>query len=275
MEVLVDEPLVVAEVEVGLTAVLGDEDLTVLEGVHRARVDVDVRVELAHGDPEATALEQPTERRGGEALAQRGRHPAGEEDELGACRRPVTSPGHPHRAARVGFPGGCGGPSMSGTCEAADRPALVGPGRRRRRRDRRPARPSSSRAWRRADALSGLPDSIRLSSTTRPSGSSTVTSERVRPPRSTLRTSIWWSAWAATWARWVTTSTWAWWPSPARAAPTAVAAVAADPGVHLVEDQHPRCVGEGQADGQHGPGQLAARRRLGQRAGRLAGVGPE
>ncbi len=43
-EVLVDEALVVAEVEVGLAAVLGDEHLPVLEGVHRARVDVDVGV---------------------------------------------------------------------------------------------------------------------------------------------------------------------------------------------------------------------------------------
>ena len=50
-EVLVDEPLVVAEVEVGLAAVLGDEDLAVLAGVHGAGVDVDVGVELAHGDP--------------------------------------------------------------------------------------------------------------------------------------------------------------------------------------------------------------------------------
>ena len=59
MQVLVDEALVVAEVEVGLTAVVGDEDLAVLEGVHGARVDVDVRVELVHGDPQAPALEQP------------------------------------------------------------------------------------------------------------------------------------------------------------------------------------------------------------------------
>jgi hypothetical protein len=45
----------VAEVEVGLAAVVGDEDLAVLERVHRARVDVDVRVELLHRDPEAPA----------------------------------------------------------------------------------------------------------------------------------------------------------------------------------------------------------------------------
>ena len=60
---LVDEPLVVAEVEVGLAAVVGDEHLAVLERVHRAGVDVDVRVELLHRDPQATQLQQATERR--------------------------------------------------------------------------------------------------------------------------------------------------------------------------------------------------------------------
>ena len=45
-EVLVDEALVVADVEVGLGAVLGHEHLAVLERAHRARVDVQVRVEL-------------------------------------------------------------------------------------------------------------------------------------------------------------------------------------------------------------------------------------
>ncbi len=61
MQVLVDEPLVVAEVEVRLPAVLGHEHLAVLEGVHRARVDVDVGVELAHRDAQAPALEQAPE----------------------------------------------------------------------------------------------------------------------------------------------------------------------------------------------------------------------
>ena len=36
-QVAVEEALVVAEVEVGLGAVVGDEDLAVLERVHRAR----------------------------------------------------------------------------------------------------------------------------------------------------------------------------------------------------------------------------------------------
>ncbi len=69
MQVLVDEALVVAEVEVGLAPVLGDEDLAMLERVHRAGVDVDVGVELAHRDPEPTRFEKPAEGGGGEPLS--------------------------------------------------------------------------------------------------------------------------------------------------------------------------------------------------------------
>ena len=45
-QVLVDEALVVAQVEVGLGAVVGDEHLAVLVGRHGAGVDVEVGVEL-------------------------------------------------------------------------------------------------------------------------------------------------------------------------------------------------------------------------------------
>ena len=71
-EVLVDEALVVADVEIGLGAVLGDEHLTVLERAHRARVDVQVRVELLSRDGESTRLEEAAERGGDDALPQRG-----------------------------------------------------------------------------------------------------------------------------------------------------------------------------------------------------------
>ena len=47
---LVGEPFVVAEVQVGLGAVVGDVDLAVLIGAHRAGVDVDVGIELLQGD---------------------------------------------------------------------------------------------------------------------------------------------------------------------------------------------------------------------------------
>jgi hypothetical protein len=70
----------VPEVEVGLAAVVGDEDLAVLERVHRAGIDVDVRVELLHRDPQAPGLEQSTEGRGGDALAEGAGHPTRDED---------------------------------------------------------------------------------------------------------------------------------------------------------------------------------------------------
>ncbi len=66
------EALVVAKVEVGLGAVFGDEHLAVLEGAHRARVDVDVGVELEVGDLDAAGFENGPQRRGGDAFAQRG-----------------------------------------------------------------------------------------------------------------------------------------------------------------------------------------------------------
>ena len=46
VQVLVDEALVMAQVQVGLGAVVGDEDLTVLQGAHGTRVHVHVGVQL-------------------------------------------------------------------------------------------------------------------------------------------------------------------------------------------------------------------------------------
>ena len=54
----VGEALVVAEVEVGFAAIVGDVDLAVLVRAHRAGVDVDVRVELLQRDLVAVSLEQ-------------------------------------------------------------------------------------------------------------------------------------------------------------------------------------------------------------------------
>src|SRR4029077_13259004 len=82
MEVLVDEAFVVAEVEVGLRPVVGDEDLAVLERAHRSRVDIDIGVELLHGHRQATGLEQATERGGCEALPQAGDDPTCHKDVL-------------------------------------------------------------------------------------------------------------------------------------------------------------------------------------------------
>jgi len=76
------EALVVPEVEIGLAAVVGDVDLAVLEGAHRPRIDIYVRVELEVGDLQAAVLEEGPERGATEALPQGGHHAARDEDEL-------------------------------------------------------------------------------------------------------------------------------------------------------------------------------------------------
>src|SRR5205809_6820020 len=78
----VDESLVVAEVEVGLGPVVRHVDLAVLERRHRAGIDVDVGVELLDRHPEAALHEQPPQRGGRDALAERAHHAAGHEDVL-------------------------------------------------------------------------------------------------------------------------------------------------------------------------------------------------
>ena len=101
-EVLVDEPLVVTEVEVGLGAVLGDEHLAVLERAHRAGVDVQVRVELLRPDAKAPRLQQAAERCGDDALAECRDDPARDEDVAGARRVAHGSLPSASRAPRPG-----------------------------------------------------------------------------------------------------------------------------------------------------------------------------
>ena len=51
-----------AQVQVGLGAVVGDEDLAVLQGAHGTRVHVHVGVQLLAGHLEAAALQQSAQR---------------------------------------------------------------------------------------------------------------------------------------------------------------------------------------------------------------------
>ena len=74
------EAFVMAQIEVGLGAVIGDEDLAMLERGHRAGVDVQVGIELAQPDREAAGLQQRAERGGGQPLAERRHNTACDED---------------------------------------------------------------------------------------------------------------------------------------------------------------------------------------------------
>src|SRR6266478_3590530 len=98
-----DIALIVAEIEIGLGTVVGDEHLAVLVRAHRAGVDVQVGIELAQPDLEAACLQQRAECCRRQTLAKRGNHAAGDEDEprhgfsVYSIRRP-----HPKCKCRIG-----------------------------------------------------------------------------------------------------------------------------------------------------------------------------
>src|SRR5690606_24505076 len=166
----------------------------VLERVHRARIDVQVRVELLHDHPKASCGEQIAQARGGESLAQRGDDTSGHEDV--ACG--VA------RASRVRFRNLHHGlSSYQAACRASC---------------------SSSRACSSAVDESARPDSSRAISASRSPPSSRRTLEAVTEPSLSLTTLRWFVANAATWARWVTAMTWDVSASRARRLPTSIAA---------------------------------------------------
>ena len=81
-EILVNKPLVVPQIQVGLRAVVGDEHLAVLVGAHGARVHVEIGVQLLDLDPQAALLQQTSQRGRRNALTQTGHHAAGDKNVL-------------------------------------------------------------------------------------------------------------------------------------------------------------------------------------------------
>ena len=82
VQIFVDEALIVTQIQVGLSAVIGHEHLTVLQGAHGTRVHVHIRVQLLAGDLQSAALEQAAQRSCRDALAQTGDNAAGHKDEF-------------------------------------------------------------------------------------------------------------------------------------------------------------------------------------------------
>ena len=77
------EPLVMAEVEVGFAAVLGDEHLAVLVRAHGARIHVQVGIALHQPHSEAVAFEEAADGRRGDPFAEGGDDAAGHENIFG------------------------------------------------------------------------------------------------------------------------------------------------------------------------------------------------
>ena len=63
-----NETLVVTEVKVSLCAVFRHKNFTVLERAHCARINVDIRIQLQHGNFQTTGLKNSGQRCGGNAF---------------------------------------------------------------------------------------------------------------------------------------------------------------------------------------------------------------
>ena len=72
----VEIALVVPEIQIRFRAVVGNEYLAVLERVHGAGVNIDVRIKLLNGYSQPARLQQRAQRRSRKALAQRRQHAA-------------------------------------------------------------------------------------------------------------------------------------------------------------------------------------------------------
>ena len=79
-QVLVHKPFVVAQVQIGLRAVVGDKYFSVLDGIHGSRVHVQIGVQLLQRHPQAPLLEQAAQGGGGDAFPQPGNHAPGDKD---------------------------------------------------------------------------------------------------------------------------------------------------------------------------------------------------
>ena len=76
----IGEALIMPEIQIGLGSIVEHIDLAMLVRAHRARVDVQIRVELAHGHTQPAALEQRAERSSGQSFAQRTDHAPGDKN---------------------------------------------------------------------------------------------------------------------------------------------------------------------------------------------------
>ena len=78
------EPFVMSQIEIGFGPVVGDVDLAMLKGAHRARINIQIRVQLTDTHTVTTCLEQCPQSRRSKPLTQRGNDTT--RDENKPCR---------------------------------------------------------------------------------------------------------------------------------------------------------------------------------------------
>ena len=77
MQSNIGEPFVMAEIEVGFSAVLRYKNFSMLIGVHRPRIDIQIRIKLLIDNRKPSAFQQKSDRCGGNAFPKGRNNPAG------------------------------------------------------------------------------------------------------------------------------------------------------------------------------------------------------
>ena len=76
-QTLVYKALIVAKIQVCLCPVVCDKYLAVLYRIHRAGIDIDIRIEFLHGNSISSGLQKTSERCGGDPFAETGYNTSG------------------------------------------------------------------------------------------------------------------------------------------------------------------------------------------------------
>ena len=86
-----DEALIVTQIEICFSTIVGDKHLAMLKRAHRAGIHINVGIELEKGDFEATRFEDRSQRRGGNSLTKGRDDAACDKYKLGHCRECRTA----------------------------------------------------------------------------------------------------------------------------------------------------------------------------------------
>ena len=114
------------EIKVGLRAIVGHVDLSVLERVHRTRIDVDVGIEFLYRHPQPASFQEKPDRRSGYFTTAEVPAPGGQIERdpafVALCSTVTGDDVWPvHLAARLGIP------TRAVLASASDRDWLWGP----------------------------------------------------------------------------------------------------------------------------------------------------
>ena len=88
VQILINEPLIMSQIQIRLRTVLCDIDLAVLIGAHGPGIHIDIGIQLLRRHLQAPRLQQPTQGSCRDPLAQTGHHAAGHKNEL--CHMPSS-----------------------------------------------------------------------------------------------------------------------------------------------------------------------------------------